>query len=84
MNKETVTAVFHMTKRKVIKDIEFPLYITANDLIVALNAAYDLKIDISNVKKCYLKAEKPIALLKGNKTLAEFGIRNGTIIYFTE
>lgn len=84
MNKETVTAVFNMTKRNIIKDIEIPLYITANELVVALNEAYDLKIDTSNVKNCYLKAEKPIALLRGNKTLAEFGVRNGTVIYFTE
>jgi len=84
MNKETVTAVFNMTKRNIVKDIEIPLYITANELVVALNEAYDLKIDTSNVKNCYLKAEKPIALLRGNKTLAEFGVRNGTVIYFTE
>lgn len=84
MNKETVTAVFNIIKRNTIKDIEIPLYITANELVVALNEAYDLKIDTSNVKNCYLKAEKPIALLRGNKTLAEFGVRNGTVIYFTE
>lgn len=84
MNKETVTAVFNMTKRNIVKDIEIPLYITANELVAALNEAYDLKIDTSNVKNCYLKAEKPIALLRGNKTLAEFGVRNGTVIYFTE
>lgn len=84
MNKETVTAVFNMTKRNIVKDIEIPLYITANELVVALNEAYDLKIDTSNVKNCYLKAEKPIAFLRGNKTLAEFGVRNGTVMYFTE
>ena len=84
MNKETVTVVFNMTKRNTVKDIEIPLYITANELVVALNEAYDLEIDTSNVKNCYLKAEKPIALLRGNKTLAEFGVRNGTVIYFTE
>lgn len=84
MNKETVTVVFNMTKRNTVKDIEIPLYITANELVIALNEAYDLKIDTSNIKNCYLKAEKPIALLRGNKTLAEFGIRNGTVIYFTK
>lgn len=84
MEKETVTVVFNMLKRNVSVDIEIPLYISANDLVIALNAAYDLKIDTSNVKECYLKAEKPIALLKGNKTLSDFGIRNGTVIYFTK
>lgn len=84
MNNETAIVVFNMTKRNIEKDIELPLFITANELVAALNEAYDLKIDISNVKNCFLKAEKPIALLKGNKTLAEFGVRNGTVIYFTE
>lgn len=84
MNKETVTVIFNMTKCRVVRDIEIPLYITANELVIALNEAYDLKIDTSNVKNCFLKAERPITLLKGNKTLAEFGVRNGTVIYFTE
>ena len=73
-----------MLKRNAAVDLEIPLYITANDLVVALNTAYELGIDTSDIKNCYLKAEKPIALLKGNKTLAEFGVRNGTIISFTE
>lgn len=84
MEREMVTVVFHMTKRNLVKDIEIPLYITANELVTALNEAYDLKIDTSNIRNCYLKAEKPIALLKGNKTLAEFGVRNGTVIYCTD
>ncbi len=84
MDKETVTVVFNMTKRNIVRDVEIPLYITANELVIALNEAYDLEIDTSNVKNCYLKAEKPIALLRGNKTLAEFGVRNGTTLYFTE
>ena len=50
----------------------------------ALNEAYKLEIDTSNIKNCYLKSENPIALLRGNKTLAEYGIRNGTLINFTE
>lgn len=84
MDKSTVTVIFNIVKRNVSVDIEVPLYITANDLVIALNEAYDLNIDTANVKECYLKAEKPIAFLKGNKTLSEFGIRNGSVIYFTK
>lgn len=84
MDKDIITVVFVMVKRNVMKDIEIPLYITANDLVVALNEAYDLNIDTSNVKNCYLKSEKPIALIKGNKKLSEFGLRNGTVIYYTD
>lgn len=84
MERDKAIIVFYMLKRNAAVDLEIPLHITANDLVVALNTAYELGIDTSDIKNCYLKAEKPIALLKGNKTLAEFGVRNGTIISFTE
>ena len=48
MNNETAIVVFNMTKRNIVKDIELPLFITANELVAALNEAYDLKIDISS------------------------------------
>lgn len=76
--------IFKIHKRECEVDLEVPLDISANELVIALNTAYDLGIDISDIKNCYLKAEKPIALLKGNKLLSEFGVRNGTVINFTE
>ena len=84
MDKETAIIIFNITKRNFSADLEVPLDISANDLVNALNTAYSLGIDTSNIKNCYLKAENPIALLKGNKTLAEFGMRNGSIINYTE
>lgn len=84
MGKETVTAIFMMHKRNQTVDIEIPLNVTANELVVGLNAAYDLGIEISNAKNCYLTAENPIALLKGNRLLSEFGLRNGTVIHYVE
>lgn len=80
-NKAAV--VFKIMKRKKEYDLEIPLDISANDLVAALNTAFDLGIDTGDIKNCYFQAERPIALLKGNKSLAEFGVRNGTIIYFT-
>jgi len=65
-------------------DLEIPLDISANDLIVALNTAYDLGIDTSDVKTCYVKTENPIALIKGNTAISEYGVRNGTIINITD
>lgn len=76
--------IFKIHKRNFEVDLEVPLDISANELVIGLNTAYDLGIDVSDVKNCYLKAENPIALLKGNKLLSEFGVRNGTIINFTE
>ena len=84
MNKETAIVIFHITKRKMSVDLEIPLNITANELVLALNTAYELGINTSDIKNCYLKAENPIALLKGNKTLADYGLRNGSDIYYTE
>ena len=80
-NKAVV--VFKIMKRKKEYDLEIPLDISANDLVAALNTAFDLGIDTGDIKNCYFQAERPIALLKGNKSLAEFGVRNGTIIYYT-
>lgn len=83
MNNKAII-IFNITKRNFSVDLEIPLDISANDLVIALNSAYDLGIDTSDVKNCYIKAENPIALLKGNKLLSDYGIRNATVINFTE
>ena len=64
-------------------DLEVPLSITANELVNALNRAYQLGINTENMRECYLQAEAPVALLRGNKTLDEFGIHDGSHVYFT-
>ena len=84
MDKESAIIIFNMEKRNVMVDLEIPLNISANDLVNALNTAYGLGMYTTGRKRCYLKTENPIALLIGNKTLKEFGLRNGSIINFTE
>lgn len=84
MGKATAIVEFVIPQRGFTVDLEVPMHITANELVVALNTAYDLGIDTSDINNCYLKAEKPIALLRGNKTLSEFGIRNGSLISYSE
>lgn len=76
--------IFNRPDKKIQVDLEIPLDITANELVSALNEAFKLGIDTSNILNCYLKAENPIALLRGNKTLRQYGIRNGTVINFTD
>lgn len=83
MNEKAIV-IFNIVNRNFQVDLEIPLNITANELVVALNTAYELGIDTTDAKNCFLKAENPIALLKGNRLLSEFGVRNGTVIYFTE
>lgn len=84
MDKDTAIVIFNIKKRNMTVDLEIPLNISANELVIALNTAYELGIDTSDIKNCYLKAENPIALLKGDKSLAEFGLRNGSEINYTE
>ena len=84
MSKGTAIIVLNLTKKNITADIEVPLNISANEFVVALHSAYDLGIDTTNIKNCYLKAENPIALLRGNKSLMEFGLRNGSVINYTE
>lgn len=82
--EEKVVVVFNNIKKKTAVDLEVPLEITANDLVLAVNKAFQLGINTENLPDCYLKSENPIALLRGNKTLQEFGIRNGSMIYYTD
>ncbi len=84
MVENSAVVIFNMVKKSISVDLDIPLSITANDLVIALNDAYNLEIDTNDIKNCYLKSENPIALLRGNKTLSEFRIRNGSIINFTD
>jgi len=78
MNKVIVILNIHKLNKKV--DIEIPLDITANELVIAINKAYNLNINIDDMMEVYARSENPIALLKGNRTLGEYNIRNGSII----
>lgn len=84
MSSETAIIIFNVIKKNKSVDLEVPLNISANELVTALNVAFELGIDTSDIKNCYLKVENPITLLRGNKTLADFGLRNGSIINYTE
>ena len=74
MNSEKAIIIFNIVKKNTSVDLEVPLD----------NTAYELGIDTTDIKNCYLKAERPVALLRGNRTLRESGIRTGSIINFTE
>ncbi len=80
--EETVVVIFKKEKDKQAVDLEIPLNITVRELIIGLNEAYDLKIDVNSIKKCYLKVENPFMLLRGNMMLKDVNIRNGSIISY--
>jgi hypothetical protein len=50
---------------------------------MALQSIYEVDSDPERIGMSYLSVENPIALLKGNATLREYGIRDGSIIHFT-
>ncbi len=83
MDKESIIIRFINVKLNKEVDLDIPINMTANELVIALNEAYKLDIDTNDLNKCYLQAENPIALLRGNRTLEEFGLRNGSIVYYT-
>ena len=78
MDEVTMTICIH--SRGVKADILVPLDISANELIIGVNEGFGLGMDITDMSKCFLRTENPIALVKGNKILREFGLRNGTVI----
>lgn len=80
--RETVVTVFENRQDGSVRDIEVPLDISAQELALALNEAFDLGMDTEDIFGCYLAAENPIAFLQGNRTLGEYGIRNGSHIIY--
>lgn len=80
--EEKAIVIFHHVKINKSFDIELPLDIGANDIVLALNQGLELGIDTKDISQRYLKSTNPIALLKGNKTLAEYGIHQGSEIWY--
>lgn len=80
---DSVVVIFKNDEKNISVDLEVPLYITARELVVGLNDAYNLGIDINDIKKCYLKVDNPVMLLRGNMLLRDAGIRNGSVISYS-
>lgn len=84
MDQERIIILLEIHQRNEQYDVEIPTDITANELIVGLNDAFHLGMDTSDTSKSYLKTENPIALLRGNKLLREYGLHTGSIINYTD
>ena len=80
---DSVVVIFKNVEKNINVDLEVPLYITARELVIGLNEAYELDIDINDIKKCYLKVDNPVLLLRGNLLLRDAGIRNGSVISYS-
>lgn len=82
--EEKIVVVFNALKQNLSMDLEIPLNITVQELITGLNEIFNLGVDVSDVKQCYLKTENPVMLLRGNRLLGEYGLHDGSIINFTK
>lgn len=63
-------------------DLDVPLDISGHELVLAIQKAFNLPIEAENMPDCYLAAENPIALIRGNKSLEMLKIRDGSIIHY--
>ena len=80
---DKIIASFVMHRRNRRVDLVLPLDMTAHELVLALNQAYELGIRTEDLGQCYLSCENPVALLRGRRTLREIGLRDGSIVHFT-
>ena len=79
MSGSKIIITVNILKQEASKDVEIPLDISANELCDALFQKY-IPDRYGNMKKYYLRSERPIALLRGEKTLREYGLRDGSVI----
>ncbi|SDB40188.1 WXG100 protein secretion system (Wss), protein YukD [Pseudobutyrivibrio sp. YE44] len=73
---------FRNVKKNEEFDIEVPVDITANELIYGLKKSFNLDINMDDSKQCYLRAENPIALIKGEAQLEQLGLRDGSVVFY--
>jgi len=74
MNRNNAIITVNLLRRGTAHDLDVPLDISANELCAALFQKY-LPEQHGDMKQYYLKAERPIVLLRGERTLREYGIR---------
>lgn len=80
MMEKRAIVIFQIPQRRFCCDLDIPLFITADELVGALNEAYKLGIRRDRPQEQYLRAEDPIALIRGSATLEELGIHHGSMI----
>lgn len=74
------TVIINFSDGRDSEDLDIPLDISAMDLLLGLNEAYKLGYDLSRINEYSLRAENPICLLKGTRSLQSYGLRHGSQI----
>lgn len=84
MDREKIIIILKIHRRNEEYDVEIPTDISANELMIGLNEAFHLGMNTTDTSRNCLKAENPIALLRGNKLVREYGLHTGSIINYTD
>ena len=84
MENKNITVILNIDDGRILKDIEIPADITANELIGALNSIYNLGMNTDDISSCYLRRENPVSLLRGTRNISDFGLHNASVIYFKQ
>lgn len=79
MNRSTITVVFKIPTKNISAELEIPKNMPANELSKAILNIYFNNSNDSE-ENYYLKCENPIALLRGSRTVDDFGLHDGSII----
>lgn len=83
MSTNKIVIIINNISTGTCKDIEVPLDISASELCDAIFQKY-LPERYGDVRKYYLRSERPVALLRGERTLREYGLRDGSVINITK
>lgn len=79
MSANTAIVTVNLLPGGVHHDLEVPLDISASELCSALFQKYWPE-QYGDMQRYYLRAERPIALLRGERTLREYGLRDGSVL----
>lgn len=82
MSQDRAIITVNLIKQGTSQDLEVPLDISANELCEALFHHYFPEYE-GDAEQFFLRSERPIALLRGEKALREYGIRDGSVINIT-
>ena len=77
-----IVVEFHDQVSQTLHDLQLPTFLSGDDLVRALTRAYHLPLDVTKAEQLYLRAEDPIVMIEGNRSLEALGLSNGTRIYF--
>ena len=75
---ERCTVIVNFSDGRPSEDVSIPLDISALDLLAGLNEAYGLGYDSSRLNQYSVRMENPICLLKGTKSLRDYGMMDGS------